>query len=83
MDGVISAAREEATHDPVVVVCNELTEATRSGLIDGILSAVISTRTATVAERTVEAMARILDNPGTALPAQIFVPFDLFIAENI
>jgi len=64
-------------------VCNELTEATRSGLIDGILSAVISTRTVTVAERTVEAMVRMLENPGAALPAQIFVPFDLFIAENI
>jgi LacI family transcriptional regulator len=83
MDGVIEAAREEATHDPVVVVCNELTEATRSGLIDGILSAVISTRTVMVAERTVEAMARVLENPTAALPPQIFVPFDLFIAENI
>jgi LacI family transcriptional regulator len=83
MDGVIEAAREEATHEPVVVVCNELTEATRAGLIDGILTAVISTRTVQVADRTVDAMVQALDTPNAALQAQFFVPFDLHIAENV
>ena len=67
----------------MVVVCNELTEATRSGLIDGILTAVISTRTPQDAERTVDAMVNVLDNAGVALLVQVFVPFVLVIAENI
>jgi LacI family transcriptional regulator len=82
-EGVIEAVREETAHQPVAVVCNELTGGTRTGLIDGVLTAVIATRTATLAARTVEAMAHALEAPGTEPPAQIFVPFDLLISENI
>jgi len=88
-DGVIAAAREERARraDPVAIVCNELTEATRAALIDGILTAVISTRTAQVAARTVEAMVQATGAAPAGqlgqIPGQILVPFDLFIAENV
>jgi hypothetical protein len=52
-------------------------------LIDGILTAVIHTRTGALAERTVEAMTQALGTSSAAPPGQILVPFDLFIAENI
>lgn len=83
--GVILAAREmQAAGRPApVIVCNELTPATRLGLIDGVLTAVISTPTAALAARAVEAMARAGGNPPGETPSQIIVPFDLFISENV
>jgi len=83
MAGALEAAREEARREPLIVVCNELTPTTRAALIDGILTAVIHTRTAALAERAIEAMTRALAAPSSAPPGQILVPFDLYIAENI
>ncbi|HVM84636.1 MAG TPA: LacI family DNA-binding transcriptional regulator [Candidatus Binatia bacterium] len=90
MEGVIDAAREARAeglqHEPVAIVCNELSDKTRDALIDGILTAVISTRTGQIAARTVEAMAAAIGDPAQLAPAQptqFLVPFDLYIAENV
>jgi len=92
MEGVIDAAREARAeglqHEPVAIVCNELSDKTRDALIDGILTAVISTRTGQIAARTVEAMAAAIGDPSSsqlaaAQPTQLLVPFDLYIAENV
>jgi LacI family transcriptional regulator len=83
MEGVVAAAREETTHDPVAIVCNELTPRTRAGLIEGVLTAVIATPTAQLSTRTLEAMARAIAAPSRDPPNQVFVPFDLYIPTNI
>jgi LacI family transcriptional regulator len=83
MEGVMTAAREALKREPLAIVCNELTPKTRAGLIDGILTAVIATPTAQLATRTLEAMARAIETPSDAPPAQILVPFDLFVSTNI
>ena len=83
MEGVVSAAREETAHDPVVLICNELTPKTRAGLIDGVLTAVIATPTALLATRTLEAMARAIETPSNDPPGQFIVPFGLYISTNI
>jgi LacI family transcriptional regulator len=83
MEGVVAAAREETTHDPVAIVCNELTPRTRAGLIEGVLTAVIATPTAQLATRILEAMARAIAAPSGDPPSQVFVPFDLYIPTNI
>ncbi len=83
MEGAIAAARDEAARQPLAIVCNELTPKTRDGLIDGVLSAVVSTPTALVAERAIEAMARALEAPAIEAASQIVVPFDLFLPTNI
>ncbi|WP_026869574.1 LacI family DNA-binding transcriptional regulator [Inquilinus limosus] len=82
-EGVIDAAREEAGHAPVAIVCNELTPKARAALIDGVLTAVISTPTALMATRTVEAMVRALESAAPEPPGQILVPFELYVSENI
>ena len=56
-EGAIAAARDEAAPG-LAIVCNELTPKSRAGLIDGVLTAVISTPTALMAERALEAMNR-------------------------
>jgi LacI family transcriptional regulator len=83
MEGVIAAAREEATHDPVAIVCNELTPKTRAGLIEGVLTAVIATPNAQLATKTLEAMARAIEAPSGDPPGQFLVPFDLYVSTNI
>jgi LacI family transcriptional regulator len=83
VEGVIAAAREETDRQAPAIVCNELTPETRAGLVDGVLSAVISTPTALIAERALEAMARALENRTLEGASQIVVPFDLFLPTNI
>jgi len=67
----------------VAIIGNELTPKTRAGLIDGVLTAVISTPTALLAERLLEAMAKAPDPQPRESPAQIVVPFDVFLPTNI
>lgn len=83
MEGVIDAAREETAHARVAIVCNELTAKSRAALIDGVLTAVISTPTPLLAARTVEAMVRAIEAPAPEPPGQILVPFELYVSENI
>jgi LacI family transcriptional regulator len=82
-EGVIEALRAEGSGQELVVVCNELTPVTRAGLIDGVLTAVISTPLAALAERTVEAMVRALTPDRSEPPGQVFVPSELYVPENI
>jgi LacI family transcriptional regulator len=83
VDGVIAVAREEGLSPRIAIICNEITPKTRAGLIDGVLTAVISTPTASLAERLLEAMARTPEAQSREGPAQIVVPFDIFLPTNI
>ncbi|MGD0721698.1 MAG: LacI family DNA-binding transcriptional regulator [Roseiarcus sp.] len=83
MEGVVAAAREQPNHDPVAIVCNELTSRTRAGLIEGVLTAVIATPTALLAARAVEAMAQAMAAPQDGRPRQMLVPFELYVSTNI
>jgi len=82
-EGVIAAAREEGARERLAIVCNELTPKSRAGLIDGVLTAVISTPTALMADRALEAMNRAIEAGGKGTAVQIVVPFDLFLPTNI
>jgi LacI family transcriptional regulator len=82
-EGVIAAARDETAPREVAIVCNELTAESRAGLIDGVLTAVISTPTVLLAERAVAAMAAALAAPQEAVQTPIFVPFELYLSTNI
>jgi LacI family transcriptional regulator len=83
MEGAINGARDETRPGDVAIVCNELTANTRAGLIDGVLTAVISTPTALLADRAVSAMAAALSEPQKAIQSPMFVAFDLFLPTNI
>ncbi len=81
--GVVTAAREEAGIRRFPIVCNELTPVTRSGLIDDVITAVISTDIEHLSARLVAEMARVLAEGAAGAPNQIFIPFNLYIRENI
>ncbi len=82
-EGVIAGARDEQRSRGLAIVCNELTPAARAGLIDGVLTAVISTPTALLAERALAAMAAAIVTPQETVPSPVFVPFELYLPTNV
>ena len=82
-EGVIAGARDEPRSRGLAIVCNELTPAARAGLIDGVLTAVISTPTALLAERALAAMAAAIVAPQEIVPSPVFVPFELYLPTNV
>ncbi len=82
-EGVIAAARDEPRSRGIAIVCNELTADARAGLIDGVLTAVISTPTALLAERAVAAMEAAITAPQETVSSPIYVPFELYLPTNI
>jgi LacI family transcriptional regulator len=83
MDGVVAAARDDAEPGRLAIVGHELTPRNRAGLIDGVLTAVIGTPTALLAERALDAMNRAIEAGPSESATQIVVPFDIFLPTNI
>lgn len=82
LDGVIQALRDEGAGGRVSLVCNELAPGTRAGLIDGIVTLSIATPVALLAGRAVEMMVQALREQRPE-PAQVFLPFELYVSENL
>jgi len=82
-EGVIAGARDEPRSKGLAIVCNELTAEARDGLIEGVLTAVISTPTGLLAQKAVAAMAAALAAPAEPVPTPIYVPFELYLPTNI
>ena len=82
-EGVIRAAREGALAGRVAIVCNELTDITRSALIDGVLTAVISTPMDAMVARTVAMLMEALNTPAAMPARQEMLPFELYVSENV
>jgi len=83
MEGAIAALREETAPGQVALVCPELTDVSRAALADAYVTAVIVTPRRAIAEAAMRHMADSVRNPGSAPTGQIFLPFDMYIAENI
>ena len=81
-DGIVQALRETDRAGGTVFVCNELTPANRSGLIDGVIDLVISTPVARLAERAVAAMVEAAGGAQPGGASQLLVPLELFVAES-
>jgi len=83
MEGTINALREENMANKVAVVCNELTPDSRSALADNIVTAVIGTPLAQLAQELMGLMIKSLSNEADSVPGQTFLPIDFYISENI
>lgn len=82
-EGVIAGARDEPRSRGLAIVCNELTPTARAGLVDGVLTAVISTPTALLAQRTLAAMGSAIAAPNETVANPVFVPFELYLPTNV
>jgi len=84
VEGVMRALRDEGASDRIVTVALDLTDETRSGLIDGVVKLVLSHPLQRLADAAVEAMARAVEGGRQDRAAsQILLPFDVYTSENI
>jgi LacI family transcriptional regulator, galactose operon repressor len=82
-EGIIAALRSDGQGRDVAVICSQLTPATQSALIDGVISAVLSLPVNAFCAATVEAMVTaFLGNPGK-FQHQHIIPFEIITSENI
>lgn len=82
-EGIVRALVETGRAGQMVLVCNELTAATRSALIDRVADLVIATPTRALAERAVRAMADAASDPAGFATVQIALPFELHGPESV
>lgn len=82
-DGFLQALRDEGVAGRVVAVCNELTNATRSGLIDGTLALALGTPIGAISQRLVELMAIATGAVSGDVPGQALFPAELHLRESI
>jgi len=88
MEGAVSALRaaRSASTPPTgmpVVICNEINAQSRAALADNILTMVISTPLAALCRELVGLMAHAIETGAANAPGQTFLPFDIFLPENI
>lgn len=82
-EGVIAALREEQMAGKIALVCNELNAVTHAALADNIATALIGTPIAALALNLLQLMASAIENPQTEAAGQTFLPFDIYVSENI
>jgi LacI family transcriptional regulator len=83
IEGVMQALRDEGASDRLVTVGLDLTEETRSGLIDGVVKLVLSHPMRRLAETAVEAMVQAVEQGRREPAPQILLPFDIYTPENL
>ncbi|QPC89551.1 LacI family DNA-binding transcriptional regulator [Mesorhizobium sp. INR15] len=83
MEGAVSALRQAKPDEMPAVICNEITAVSRSALADGVLTMVISTPLAALSRELVDLMAHAIETGAANAPGQTFLPFDIYLPENI
>jgi len=81
--GAISALRDTPKRDDFVAVGYELFDATRSALIDGTLTMVISHPMETFARQTIDAMIRAKKAGPDAGAQRVALDFEIYTSENV
>ena len=84
IEGVMDALREHGpqTYRNIVVACHEITDATRSGLIDGVLDIVLTVSMQAMGQAAVQAMVAATETPWQDRTANILLPIEIFTPEN-
>lgn len=82
-EGVIAALRDEKLAGRVALVCNELNPFTHAALAEDVATAVIGTPLAMLSRSLMDLMAGAIANPDMDSAGQTFLPFDIYVSENI
>ncbi|WP_259668463.1 LacI family DNA-binding transcriptional regulator [Rhizobium lentis] len=81
-DGIIQAIRAHSSGQRPIVVCNDLTGATRSALIDGIITCVLCLPVEAFARAAIDEMIASITGVRAVAPNRT-LPFDVIFAENL
>ncbi|MEO7221482.1 MAG: LacI family DNA-binding transcriptional regulator [Devosia sp.] len=82
IEGAVDTLREEREPEAVAVVGNEVTHFNRVALAEGYLAAVIDTPREMLSRELLRAMLGALRHRGVR-PGQVYLPFGIYVAENI
>ncbi|RFB80356.1 LacI family DNA-binding transcriptional regulator [Methylovirgula sp. 4M-Z18] len=83
MEGAIRALREASPARDLVTICNELLPESRAALAENLITMVLSVPLPRLCRELIDLMARAVEGDVTAVPGQTFLPFDIFLPENI
>jgi len=83
MEGAISAIREERLSGKLIVVVNELTPDSKAALADDVVAMAIGTPLPALCKELMSLMIKSAESDETAVPGQSFLPFEIFVSENI
>jgi LacI family transcriptional regulator len=83
MEGAISALREAKSFGKLHVIVNELTPDSRSALADEILMMAMCTPLPALCRELVSQMVGAINNGPASAPGQTFLPFEMYVPENI
>lgn len=83
MEGAISAIREERLSGKLIAVVNELTPESKTALADDVVAMVIGTPLPALCKELMSLMMKSVESDETAVPGQSFLPFEIFVSENI
>lgn len=83
MEGAISALREEKAGDRIVAIVNELTPESQAALADEVITMAIATPLGRLCRELVPLMVRAIERGAAETPGQTFLPFDIYLPENI
>lgn len=83
MEGAISAIREEKLGGRYIAVVNELTPDSRAALADEIVTLAIHTPLQHLCRELIGLMVGAIENGPGSVPGQTFLPFEMYVPENI
>lgn len=83
MEGAISAIREEHLEGKYLVAVNELTPESRAALADEVVMLAIATPLPSLCRELVRLMVSAIENGPAVVPGQTFLPFEMYVPENI
>jgi LacI family transcriptional regulator len=83
MEGVVAALREENMAGHMAVVCNEINALSRAALAENLITALTATPVSAVAQNAITLMAAAIAGRPSESGGQTFLPFDIFVSENI
>lgn len=83
MEGAIAALRELGVEPPPVMIVNEITPESRAALADNIVTMAIATPLPRLCRELVELMGHAIERGAANAPGQTFLPFDIYLPENI
>lgn len=83
MEGAISAIREERLAGKLIAVVNELTPESKAALADDVVAMAIGTPLPALCKELMSLMMKSVESDEAAVPGQSFLPFEIFVSENI
>lgn len=83
MEGAISAIREEKLQGKCLVAVNELTPESRAALADDVVMLAVTTPLQSLCRELVRLMVSSIENGPAIVPGQTFLPFEMYVPENI